>query len=88
MTLPSYNGTSDPSIYLTKFRSVMVLNNATDSLLCRAFPTFLEGFALLWFSNLPQGSIENFEELSGVFTNHFSSYGIYTYSEDALNYIK
>ena len=66
----------------------MLLSSATDPLLCQAFPTFLEGSALLWFSNLSKGLILDFEQLSKEFTNHFSSSKTYTHSKDALNYIK
>ena len=38
--------------------------------------------------NLPKGSINDFEQFSKAFTNHFFSSRIYTRSKDALNYIK
>ena len=61
MTLTSYNNAGDPTVYVTMFKFLMQLNSATDPLLCRAFPIFLEGSTLLWFSNLPKDSIHDFE---------------------------
>ena len=52
--LPSYVGIGDPTIHITKFKSVMLLNSAADPFLCQSFLTFLEGSILLWFTNLPK----------------------------------
>ena len=52
MTLTPYKGIGDPKVHVTKFKSMMFLNSDCDPILCRSFPTFLDGVALLWFSNL------------------------------------
>ncbi|WOL00535.1 hypothetical protein Cni_G09248 [Canna indica] len=67
---------------------MMLFNEATDLILCRAFPTSLEKAALCWISPLPLRSIDTFEVLSCAFTNLFSSSRIYSKTEDALHYIK
>ena len=70
--LKSYDGTGDPQVHVTIFKSIMLVNGASDPFLCRTFPTFLEKVALLWFLSLPTGSIHGFVELSQVFVNRFS----------------
>ncbi|MED6216909.1 hypothetical protein PIB30_012370 [Stylosanthes scabra] len=57
-TLKPYKGVGDPIIHVTKFESMMILNGAFDIIICRSFPTFLDGSAFLWFSSLPEGSIK------------------------------
>ncbi|XP_072084555.1 uncharacterized protein [Arachis hypogaea] len=67
MTLTSYKRIGDPKVHVTKFESMMFLNSDCDPILCRSFPTFLDGAALLWFSNLPAGSITSFDEFAKMF---------------------
>ncbi|XP_057745542.1 uncharacterized protein LOC130963443 [Arachis stenosperma] len=88
MTLTPYNGIGDPKIHVTKFESMMFLNSDSDPILCRSFPTFLDGAALLWFSNLPAGSITNFDEFAKLFINHFAASKIYARDSDYLSTIK
>ena len=89
MILTSDNGTGDhPTIHVTKLKSIMLLNSAIEPPLCRAFHTFFEGSTFLCFSNFPKGLIHDFEQFSKAFTNHFFLSRIYTWFEDALNYIK
>ncbi|MED6187802.1 hypothetical protein PIB30_079953 [Stylosanthes scabra] len=56
-TLKAYDGIGDPKVDVTKFRSMMLLNSASNPILCRAFPSFLDGAALLWFSSLSHESL-------------------------------
>ncbi|WOK94242.1 hypothetical protein Cni_G02944 [Canna indica] len=74
-TLQSYDNMSDPTTHLTMLRSMMLLNDATDLILCRTFPTFLEKTALLWSSPKPSPT-------------NLSSCRIYSKTEDSLHYIK
>ena len=41
-TLKPYNGTRDPQVHVTMFKSMMLVNGASDPFLYRTFPTFLE----------------------------------------------
>ncbi|XP_057734726.1 uncharacterized protein LOC130950219 [Arachis stenosperma] len=66
----------------------MFLNSDFDPILCRYFPTFLDGAALLWFSNLPAGSISSFEEFAKLFINHFAASKIYVRDSNYLSTIK
>ncbi|XP_057756489.1 uncharacterized protein LOC130975767 [Arachis stenosperma] len=92
LTLPStlkpYNGIGDPNVHVTKFYTMMFMNKESDPILCRTFPTFLDGAALIWFSNLPEGSISSFDELADQFINHFAASKIYVHNSDYLSTIK
>ncbi|XP_057739633.1 uncharacterized protein LOC130956620 [Arachis stenosperma] len=66
----------------------MFLNSDYDPILCRSFSTFLDGAALLWFSNLPAGTISNFDEFAKFFINHFAASKIYVQDSDYLSTIK
>ncbi|XP_016199248.1 uncharacterized protein LOC107640217 [Arachis ipaensis] len=67
---------------------MMFMNKDSDPILCRTFPTFLDGVALIWFSNLSEGSISNFDELADQFVNHFAASKIYVHNSDYLSTIK
>ncbi|XP_015941771.1 uncharacterized protein LOC107467247 [Arachis duranensis] len=88
MTLAPYKGIGDPKVHVTKFESMMFLNSDSDPILCRSFPTFLDRAALLWFFNLPAGSITNFDEFAKLFINHFAASKIYVQDSDYLSTIK
>ncbi|XP_072064560.1 uncharacterized protein [Arachis hypogaea] len=91
-TLPSslepYKGIGDPRAHIKKFQSMMFFNGPNnDPVLCRAFPTYLDGAALLWFLKLPAGSIASFEELARSFIDHFAAARIYVHGSDYLSTI-
>ena len=58
--------------FLYRFFEKMRLARATDIAMCRAFPTCLDGKAWEWYTRLPAGSIENFEDLIQVFTKRYT----------------
>ncbi|XP_025658123.1 uncharacterized protein [Arachis hypogaea] len=58
-----------------------------EPVLCRAFPTYLDSAALLWFSKLPAGSISSFEELAKSFIDYFVAARIYVHGSDYLRTI-
>ena len=45
----------------------MTIDIGNDMLLCKVFPTSLQGQALSWFHRLPMNSVDNFKDLSEVF---------------------
>ncbi|KAF7838825.1 uncharacterized protein G2W53_007307 [Senna tora] len=51
----------------------MLYAGALDEVMCRAFPSTLDGDAQLWFSDLPSGSISSFKQLSKRFTSYFAT---------------
>ncbi|XP_025661466.1 uncharacterized protein [Arachis hypogaea] len=92
-TLPSllepYKGIGDPRAHIKKFQSMMFFNGPnSEPVLCRAFPTFLDDAALLWFSKLPAGSISSFEELAKSFIDYFAAAWIYVHGSDYLGTIR
>ncbi|QHO59073.1 uncharacterized protein DS421_3g96010 [Arachis hypogaea] len=44
-TLKPYNRIGDPNVHVTKFQAMMFMNKDSDPILCRTFPTFLDGAA-------------------------------------------
>ena len=71
--LKPYDGIGDPQVHVTMFKSMMLVNGASDQFLCRTLPTFLQKTAFLWFSSLPARSIHDLAKLSQAFMNHSSS---------------
>ncbi|KAF7829737.1 uncharacterized protein G2W53_012070 [Senna tora] len=71
--LKHYDGTSDPVAHVNSFKAAMLYAGAPDEVMCRAFPSTLDGDAQLWFSDLPSGSISSFRQLSKRFTSYFAT---------------
>ncbi|XP_015959189.1 uncharacterized protein LOC107483087 [Arachis duranensis] len=84
----SYKGFGDLRIHVKKFQSMIFFNSASEPILCRAFPTFLDGAALHWFSKLSAGSISSFEELARSFIDYFAASRIYVHGSDYLSTIR
>ncbi|XP_072086705.1 uncharacterized protein [Arachis hypogaea] len=92
-TLPSslepYKGIGDPRAHIKKFQSMMFFNGPkNEPILCRTFPTYLDGATLLWFSKLPEGSIYSFEKLARAFIDYFAAARIYVHGSDYLGTIR
>nr|XP_029154560.1 uncharacterized protein LOC114927776 [Arachis hypogaea] len=87
-TLTPYDGLGDPKQHAKKFRSIMIVNGASDPILCRCFSSFLDGPALDWFCSLPADSISRFQELARQFEDHFATSAIYLHDSDYLTTIK
>ncbi|XP_072094204.1 uncharacterized protein [Arachis hypogaea] len=88
LTLTPYDGLGDPRKFIKKFRSIMIVNGASDTVLCRCFPNYLDGLALDWLCDLPAGSISRFHQLAKLFEEHFAGSAIYLHDSDYLNTIK
>ncbi|XP_025635775.1 uncharacterized protein [Arachis hypogaea] len=88
LTLTPYDGLGDPKKFLKKFRSIMIVNDASDIVLCRCFPNYLDGPALDWLCALPAGSISRFQQLAKLFEDHFAGSAKYLHDSDYLNTIK
>ncbi|XP_016207144.1 uncharacterized protein LOC107647590 [Arachis ipaensis] len=87
--LEPYKGFGDPRAHVKKFQSMMFFNGPNNEpVLCRAFPTYLDGAALLWFSKLSAGSISSFEDLARSFNDYFTASRIYVHGSDYLGTIK
>lgn len=66
----------------------MLLHNATDGVLCWAFPLTLRKSAWYWFSGLKLSSIHSFYQLSWSFISHFASSKNLHQSSDSLIHVK
>ncbi|XP_025611540.1 uncharacterized protein [Arachis hypogaea] len=66
----------------------MIINGASDPILCHCFPSFLDGPALDWFFSLPADSISRFQELSKQFEDHFAASAIYLHDSNYLTTVK
>ncbi|XP_031132044.1 uncharacterized protein LOC116033443 [Ipomoea triloba] len=71
-TIKAYTGTSDLRVHMTRYKATMVMTGAGNAIMCRAFLTTLDGTAQDWFNTIPDGSIQNFAELSKHFLTYFS----------------
>ncbi|KAL0454583.1 UNVERIFIED_CONTAM: hypothetical protein Slati_0797500 [Sesamum latifolium] len=71
--LPKYNGTKDPQEHVAAFELVMNLYGQSSAINAKIFVTTLTGKAQEWFTSLPSGGIEIFEQLIQKFTFHFAS---------------
>ena len=73
--LPSYNGKGDPKEHLTSFQviaeRVPLEPHEEDVGLCKLFSENLSGPALTWFTQLEEGSIDNFKQLSTAFIKRY-----------------
>ncbi|XP_015940934.1 uncharacterized protein LOC107466471 [Arachis duranensis] len=86
-TLTLYDGLGDQKQHIKKFQSLIV-NGASDPILCRCFPSFLDGPALDWFCSLPADSISRFQELAKQFEDYFAASTIYLHDSDYLTTVK
>ncbi|KAL0394443.1 UNVERIFIED_CONTAM: Retrovirus-related Pol polyprotein from transposon gypsy [Sesamum latifolium] len=71
--LPKYDGTKDPQEHVAAFELVINLYGQSSAINAKLFVTTLTGKAQEWFTSLPSGGIETFEQLVQKFTFHFAS---------------
>ncbi|XP_026400149.1 uncharacterized protein LOC113296023 [Papaver somniferum] len=62
-----YDGSSYPAAHLRYYNRILAQWDYDDAILCRYFPSILKGSALSWFDNLPQDSIDSYEQLTEKF---------------------
>ena len=68
-----YDGSTDPINYLESYKALMMIQEATDILLCIDFPATIRKVARAWYSGLQSESINYFEQLKHLFMAHFST---------------
>ncbi|KAL0413572.1 UNVERIFIED_CONTAM: hypothetical protein Sradi_1558900 [Sesamum radiatum] len=73
LDFPKYDRTKDPQEHVSTFELVMNLYGQTDPINAKLFVTTLAGKAQEWFTSLPSGSIESYNQLIQKFTFHFAS---------------
>ena len=69
--LEPFDGLKDPQDHLNTFKTTLGIQQPPDEILCRSFPTTLEGAAREWFTKLPTSSIDSFKQLRNAFLRHF-----------------
>ncbi|KAL2230498.1 UNVERIFIED_CONTAM: hypothetical protein Sindi_1644200, partial [Sesamum indicum] len=71
--LQKYDGTKDPLEHVAAFELVMNLYRQFGPIMAKLFVTTLAGKAQEWFTSLPSGSIETYDQLTQKFSFHFVS---------------
>ncbi|XP_011075717.1 uncharacterized protein LOC105160151 [Sesamum indicum] len=71
--LQRYDGMKDSQEHVAAFEMVMNLYRQPGPIMAKLFATTLTGKAQEWFTNLPRGSIESYEQLVQKFNFHFAS---------------
>ena len=68
-----YDGISDPLDHMENYKALMMIQGASDALLCIAFPTTLRKMARAWYSGLEPRSIQSFRQLEKMFITYFNA---------------
>ena len=68
-----FDGKSDPVNHSFNFQQKMALETKNEASLCKVFTTTLVGSALAWFRQLPEKSIDSFEDLCTHFIKQYNS---------------
>ena len=67
----AYKVSKDPLNHLEMFKTLMHMQGVLEEIMCRAFPTTLNGPVRVWFCKLTPNTVSTFKELSGHFVTHF-----------------
>ncbi|KAL0344709.1 UNVERIFIED_CONTAM: hypothetical protein Sradi_4302200 [Sesamum radiatum] len=70
--LPKYDGTKDPQEHVAAFELVMNLYGQSSAINAKLFVTNLTRKAQEWFTSLPSGNMETFDQLIQKFIFHFA----------------
>ena len=68
-----FNGKSDLVDHIFNFQQKMALEMRNEVVLCKIFSTTLTGPALAWFGQLPEKSVDSFEELCTQFIKQYNN---------------
>ena len=68
-----YDGISDPRDHMENYKALMMIQGASDALLCLAFLTTLRKMARAWYSGLEPRSIQSFRQLEKMFITYFNT---------------
>ena len=63
LIVKQFDGKSNPVDHIFNFQQKIALEMRNEAILCKVFSTTLTGPTLAWFRQLPEKSINNFEEL-------------------------
>ncbi|GMN58653.1 hypothetical protein TIFTF001_027751 [Ficus carica] len=63
-SMSSYDGSTDADEHLENYQAYMLIQNANETALCKAFCLTLTGTAWQWYRRLIPGSISSFKQLA------------------------
>lgn len=73
LNMDKFNGSSDPSEHVESFISSIYLVTDSEVIMCKIFPTTLQGPTLTWLTNLPSRFVNSFDLLITKFTTQFAA---------------
>ncbi|PON57911.1 hypothetical protein PanWU01x14_170010 [Parasponia andersonii] len=72
-TFRPFEGKTDPLDHIYHFQQKMALETRDEAVTCKVFSTTLVGPALLWFRQLPEKSINGFEDFCRLFLRQYAA---------------
>lgn len=82
--ITKYEPTTDAVHHVQQYRQIADLYGYSDAIMCRTFSMSLGTVGLLWYGQLDQGSISDFDELARAFTSRFVTSIVQPKTIDAL----
>jgi len=73
LTIDKYDGSTNPDEHIAVYTTQISLYTWNDVVMCRVFPTTLNGAALSWFTRLPPLCIDCFDTLVKKFGAQFAT---------------
>ncbi|XP_020208722.1 uncharacterized protein LOC109793677 [Cajanus cajan] len=73
LNIDRYDGSTNPDKHIDLYITQLNLYTNDDAILCRVFPASLKGSALAWYTQLPPGSINNFDTLVRRFMAQYAT---------------
>ncbi|GMN19414.1 hypothetical protein TIFTF001_039816 [Ficus carica] len=70
-SMASYDGSTEADEFLENYQAQMLIQNANEATLCKAFCLTLTGAARQWYRRLVPGSINSFKQLADAFEATF-----------------
>ena len=74
ITLPKFNGRSDPRQFIMSFKAAVASAGENDTVLAKSFVIAVEGDALAWYSMLRPSSVYSLEDLRNKIIANFKGF--------------
>lgn len=65
--MEAYNSSTDPCDHLERFKTLMILQEAFDALMCKSLPATFRDAAGAWYVRFSSDSISSFEKFGQKF---------------------
>ncbi|XP_031251412.1 uncharacterized protein LOC116109317 [Pistacia vera] len=76
-SMKPYDSTTDPDDHIASYKqqmfTVLIPRMLREACMCNSFGSSLSSPALQWYTNLPNGSIDSFAQLTNIFVEQFAS---------------